>query len=284
MKLLQIAGRDFRLAAVCYWLLPMLLCSILGFAQNIPEPPPNPINFLLQSLRREAQTNLRGEVRELQVFPPRQVPEQIRPEMPAPPPLLPAQLRKNYLVTAELGESIAGRQTWRIQLQPKNNNAASYTIWIDQKWLLRLGTQERDPNGEVVYSARFIRLNTPNLRQQPRQLNLLEPSPKLQRFVETQTGLLLPEGFLVFEIRPRTVGKNNLAALEVRASNGMGVLVLVFTSIGTANTPRIVSRKVGRAFVWVIGNLRRAELERSAASIVGNLNLDALLSSFGALR
>lgn len=264
------------------WVLPFVLG--LAFAQVILESPPNPIGFLLRSLEREAATNLRGEVREIQTFPPRQVPEQTRADLPAPPPLAAAWIRRNFVVSASYGEAIAGRDTWQIRLQPKNPNAASFSVWIDQKWLLRLGMEERDPSGEVVYSGRFSKVNNPNPRQQARQLNILEPNPKLQRFVETQTGLLLPEGFSVFEIRPRSVGKDNLAALEVRASNGFGVLVVVFSPIGTANTPRIVSRKLGQAFVWVVGNLTRAELERSARSIMGNLSLDTLLSSFGALR
>jgi hypothetical protein len=260
------------------------LSSLFAFAQTIPEAPSNPVAFLVRALQREAVTNLRGEVRELQTFPPRQVPEQTRADMPAPPPLLPAWIRRNFRVDAEIGEQIAGRETWRIDLQPKNASAASFTIWIDQKWQLRLAIQERDSSGDVVYSARFVRLGNPTQRQNARQLNLLEPRPKLQIFVEAQTGLALPDGFEVVEIRPRTVGKDNLPALEVRASNGIGVLVFVFAPIGTANTPRIVSRKLGRAFVWVIGNLNRSELERSAGSINASLSLDTLLTGFQGLR
>jgi negative regulator of sigma E activity len=221
----------------------------------------------------------------LQLFPPRQVPEQTRADLPAPPPMLPAWIRRNFNVSAESGEQIAGRETWRIRLQPKNNSAASYVFWLDQRWLLRLAAEERDSSGEVVYSARFVRLGTPNPRQQARQLNLLEPKPKLQSFVQSQTGLQLPDGFEVVEIRPRTVSKDNLPALEVHASNGIGVLLYVFAPIGTANTPRIVSRKLqARTFVWVVGNLSRAELERTASSVGAGLNLDSLLLSFQGLR
>jgi hypothetical protein len=266
-----------------FFLLPFAFC--LAFAQTIPEPPNNPINFLVRALQREAVTNLRGEVREMQLFPPRQVPEQTRADLPAPPPLLPAWIRRNFSVSTELGEQIAGRETWRIALQPKNSNAARYIFWLDQKWQVRLGAEERDSSGEVVYSARFVRLGTPTQRQQARQLNLLTAKPKLQSFVQAQTGLQLPDGFEVVEIRPRTVSKDNLPALEVHASNGIGVLVYVFAPVGTANTPRIVSRKLtARTFVWVIGNLSRAELERSASSINTTLSLETLLSSFQGLR
>jgi hypothetical protein len=277
-------GRTFilRLSSV---LALFALFSLFALAQTIPEPPANPINFFVRALQREAVTNLRGEVREVQVFPPRQVPEQTRTDLPAPPPLLPAWIRRNFNVSVELGEQVAGRETWRIRLQPKNSSAASYVFWIDQKWQVRLAAEERDSSSEVVYTARFVRVGTPTQRQQARQLNLLEPKPKLQSFVQAQTGLQLPDGFEVVEIRPRTVSKDNLPALEVRASNGIGVLVYVFAPVGTANTPRIVSRKLAaRTFVWVVGNLSRPELERSASSVGAGLNLDSLLLSFQGLR
>ena len=136
----------------------------------------------------------------------------------------------------------------------------------------------------MTFEARFTSLATPKPRQQARHLTLLEPKPKLELFVERETGLELPEGFLVFDLRSRTVGKNNLPALELRASNGISVVVLVFAPIGTSNTPRIVSRNIGGSFVWAIGNLARAELEKTAASVKAPLDLNLLLSSYQNLR
>ncbi len=265
-------------------LLILVVCSVGAFAQVIPEPPQNPIAFLIRALEREAQTNLRGEVLEKQLFPPRAKPEQSRADLPAPPPLSASWIRKNFVAKAELGESIAGRETWRISLVPKVSSAPSFRLWIDQKWLLRLGIEERDSSGEITFEARFTSLGNPKPRQQARQLTLLEPKPKLEAFVQRETGLQLPEGFLVFELRSRTVGKNNLPALELRASNGISVLVLVFAPIGTSNTPRIVSRNIGSSFVWIIGNLTRSELEKTAGSVKAPLDLNLLLSSYQNLR
>lgn len=256
--------------------------STLAIAQT--EAPKNPIAFLINALEREAQTNLRGEVLEKQIFPPRANPEQTRTELPAPPPLSANWIRKNFYVKAELGETIAGRNTWRIDLEPKASSAPSFTLWIDQKWLLRLAIQERDSSGDITFDARFTSLNNPKPRQQARQLMLLEPKPKLENFVQSQTGVQLPEGFSVFDLRPRTVGKNNLPALELRASNGISVLVMVFAPIKTSNTSRIVSRIIGNGFVWVIGNLARAELEKTAGSVKSGLDLGVLLSSYQNLR
>ncbi|MEY4530715.1 MAG: hypothetical protein RLZZ156_1436 [Deinococcota bacterium] len=267
---------------VWYILLAVYLFTFYSLAQT--EAPKNPIAFLINALEREAQTNLRGEVLEKQIFPPRANPEQTRTELPAPPPLSANWIRKNFYARAELGEVIAGRTTWRIHLEPKMSNAPSFTLWIDQKWLLRLGIQERDSSGDVTFDARFTSLSNPKPRQQARQLMLLEPKPKLENFVQSQTGVQLPEGFTIFDLRPRTVSKDNLPALELRASNGISVLVLVFAPIKTSNTSRIVSRIIGNGFVWVIGNLARAELEKTAGSVKRNLDLDVLLSSYQNLR
>ncbi len=268
------------------WIVVFLLSlsSFLYALATGTEPPKNPINFLISALEREAQTNLRGEVLEKQIFPPRANPEQTRTDLPAPPPLSADWIRKNFYAKAELGENIAGRNTWRIILEPKASSAPSFTLWIDQKWLLRLAIEERDSSGDVTFEARFISLGNPKPRQQARQLTLLEAKPKLENFVQTQTGLQLPEGFQVFDLRPRTVGKNNLPALELRASNGISVIVVVFAPIGTSNTSRIVSRIIGNGFVWVIGNLVRVELEKTASSVKSRLDLGVLLSSYQNLR
>jgi negative regulator of sigma E activity len=268
---------------VWHVLLPFYLFTFFALATGT-EPPPNPIAFLIRALEREAQTNLRGEVLEKQIFPPRANPEQTRAELPAPPPLSANWIRDNFYVRAELGETIAGRETWRISLEPKNTNAPSFNLWIDQKWLLRLAIQERDSSGDMTFDARFISLGSPKPRQQARQLMLLEPKPKLENFVQRETGVQLPQGFNIFDLRPRTVGKNNLPALELRASNGISVLVLVFAPIGTSNTSRIVSKIIGNGFIWVIGNLARAELEKTAGSVKSSLDLGLLLSSYQNLR
>jgi negative regulator of sigma E activity len=264
-------------------LLPFYLLTLYALATGT-EPPQNTIAFLIRALEKEAQTNLVGEVLEKQIFPPRANPEQTRNELPAPPPLSANWIRKNFDTKAEEGEIIAGRSTWKIHLEPKISSSPSFTLWIDQKWLLRLGIQERDSSGDITYEARFTSLSSPKPRQQARRLMLLEQKPKLEQFIQNQTGVQLPEGFSIFDLRPREVSTEKLSALELRASNGISVLVMVFSPIKTSNTARIVSRIVGNGFVWVIGNLARAELEKTASSVKRNLDLGVLLSSYQGLR
>jgi negative regulator of sigma E activity len=273
-----------RVWRILFTFLPFYLFTFLSSAQTLPEAPKNPIAFLIRALEKEAQTNLRGEVLEKQIFPPRANPDQTRTELPAPPPLSAAWIRKNYYATAENGENIAGRSTWRINLEPQTSNAPSFTLWIDQKWLLRLAVQERDSSGDITFDARFSSVSNPKPRAQARQLMLLEAKPKLENFVQRETGLQLPAGFNIFDLRTRSIGKNNLPALEVRASNGISVLVLIFAPIRTGNTSRIVSKIIGNGFIWIIGNLPRAELEKTASSVKASLDLMVLLSSFQNLR
>ncbi len=269
------------------WLLFFLLAisSWVALAQTIPDLPSNPISFMMRALQAEAKLKWQGVVKERQLFPPRAEPEQTRAEIPAPPPLSPRWLRENFNSKAFFGENIAGRETWRIDLIPKIAGVPSFSIWLDRQYLVRLAVQERDADNIITYDARFTSLeNKPQQRKDVKQLMKLEPHPKLEAFVQRETGLVLPAGFHLFDIRPRTVGKDNLNALEVRASNGISVLVMIFAPIGTGNSGKVVSRNVAGAFVWVIGNLLRPELERTAGSIRSPLNLGVLLSSFGQFK
>ncbi len=284
---MRVQDKEQKTKRIRQWIAIFLLLPLSSFLYAIAtgtEPPKNPIKYLFNALEQEAKTNLRGQVLEKQIFPPRANPEQTRTDLPAPPPLSANWIRKNYDVKAENGEVIVGRNTWRISLEPKNSNAPSFNLWIDQKWLVRLGIQERDSSGDVTYEARFTNIENPKPRPQARKLIQLEPKPKLENFVQSQTGVQLPEGYSIFDLRPRTVSKNNLPALELRASNGMSVLILVFSPIKTSNTARIVSRIVGNGFIWVVGNIARSELEKTASSVKKNLDLDVLLSSFQNLR
>ena len=262
----------------------LVLGSLVSSAQTIADPPKNPLNFLIRALEREAQTNLTGEVLETQIFPPRAEPNKIRADLPMPP-FSPDWIRKNFMVTASFGEAIANRETWKISLEPRNSEAASFTFWIDQKWLLRLGIEERDSSNEMTFAARFNSFSgNPKPRQNPRQFILLENKPKLEAFVQRETALQLPIGFQLFDLRPRTVGKNNLPALELRASNGISVLVIVFAPIGTGNQARVAVRNISGSFVWVIGNLPHSDLEKTANSIKAPLDLALLMAGFQNLR
>jgi hypothetical protein len=257
-----------------------LLLAGVALAQNVPMPPVNPLNYFLRALEREAALNVRGSILERQVFPPRKDIELTKTEFPAPPPIFPALLRQNWRVTVRTGETIAGRQSWRLEFASSDDRAPRFTYWIDREWNIRLGVEETDFQGNVTYSARYTSLEKPLKRNSPRRLTRLEPRPKLEAFVRQQIGgYYLPDGFKLFEVRPRTV-RDNQNALELRASNGLSVLVVVFSPVGTGKNPKLVVRDLKGAWVWVIGNLPTDELERVATSIRVPLEIGSLLNGF----
>ena len=264
----------------------VLLGASLALAQNVPAMPVNPLNFLMKSLQTEAGINLKGVVQENVIFPPRKEPEQTKDSLPAPAPINPNLLRQNFSSSIVAGETIAGRSTWKIVLTPNNHDAPTLTYWIDRDWHVRLAVEERDFNNTVTAQARFTSVEgKPTPRKDGRQLGKLEFKPKLEAFLQKTVGeIILPEGFRMFVLKTRTVGKDNLPALELRASNGLSVLVMVFSPIKTRATPKLATRQLiikgSETWLWVIGNLPEAQLQRTADSIVMPLDLNALLVKF----
>jgi hypothetical protein len=260
------------------WL--VMLCGVIAFAQSVPTPPANPLNYFLKSLENEAGLNVRGSVMERQTFPPRKAPDATRTDFPAPPPLVVALLRQNWRVTISTGEPIAGRETWRLEFTPNNAAAPRFTYWMDREWNLRLAIEERDAFGDVTYSARYQSIDKPSKRSQRRTLTRLELRPVLEKFVRAQVGAYyLPDGFRLVDVRPRTV-RDNQAALDLRASNGLSVIVVVFAPIGTGRNAKLVVRDLKGSWVWVIANLERTELEQIADSVKAPLEMTGLLSGF----
>jgi hypothetical protein len=264
----------------------LLLVTGFAIAQNVPAMPENPMNFLLRSLQNEAGINLKGVVQETVIFPPRKEPEQTKENLPAPPPINQNLLRQNFSSSIMAGEQIVGRNTWKVTLTPHNHDAPTISFWIDREWHTRLALEERDFNNIVTTQARFTSIDgKPIARTDGRKLGKFEFKPKLEAFLQKTVGeIALPEGFRIFVLKTRTVGKDNLPAFEVRASNGLSVLVIVFSPIKTRATPKLATRKLltknADAWVWVIGNLPEGQLQRTANSIVNPLDLNGLLVKF----
>ena len=261
-------------------LLLVMLCSLIAVAQSIPVPPANGLNYFLKSLENEAGLNVHGVVMEQQIFPPRKEPTATRTDFPAPPPLVVALLRQHWRVAVSNGEQVAGRDTWKLELIADNPAAPRFTYWIDREWNLRLAVEERDVTGDLTYSARYQAIQKPTKRSQRRTLTRLELRPKLEVFVRAQIGkYYLPDGFRLLDVRPRTV-RDNQAALDLRASNGLSVIVIVFAPIATGRNAKLIVRDLKGSWVWVIGNLERTELEQIAGSVNAPLEITVLLSGF----
>ncbi len=259
----------------------VMALSVNAFAQTPTFTPERPPLFLGKSLEREAGFKVTGVIAQTVTFPPSKNQERALQELPAPPVIEGQLLRRNFRASIEAGEPIAGRDTWRLTLKPNNPNAPTFHFWIDREWLVRLGFEELDSSGTVTDRARFTSLDgVPKALKNPRRLNRFKYDPSLEATVLTALpGLSLPEGFRVMALRPRDV--NGQSGLEVRASNGLSVMVLVISPVANRSGSKLAVRNVSGTWLWVVANLPKAELERVAGSLasvdlvgLGNLIAD----------
>jgi hypothetical protein len=80
-------------------------------------------------------------------------------------------------------------------------------------------------------------------------------------------------------LRPRDL--NGQQGLEVRASNGLSVMVLVISPVANRQGPKLAVRNVSGTWLWVVANMPKVELDRVANSLasvdlvsLGNLIAD----------
>jgi hypothetical protein len=244
----------------------------LAFAQELPKVRP-----LLNSLYdNEATSVLTGEVLETQLFPPRKLADQILGELPLLPLMIPELIDANFRLQLEAGKQIAGRDTFKLSLEPKNKIAPRWTFWVDREWRHRLAFEETDFVGNVTAKAQFIGIKNPPAPREKRKGRRAPLKPELEKNVMTALkGLSLPEGFRVLGAQIKDA--NGQRRLEVRASNGLSVIAVVFAPNATKAGPKLAVRDLNGAWIWVIANLPKADLERVAASVTGPINLPELI-------
>jgi negative regulator of sigma E activity len=244
----------------------------LTFAQELPKVRP-----LLNSLYdNEATSVLTGEVLETQLFPPRKQADQILSELPLLPLMVSELLETNFRLQLEPDNKIAGRETYKISLEPKNKIAPRWTFWVDREWKHRLAFEETDFAGNITAKAQFIGIKATPTPREKRKGRRTQIKPQLEKNVMAAfKGLSFPEGFRVFGAQLKDV--NGQRRLELRASNGLSVIVMVFAPVSTKAGPKLAVRDVNGAWVWVIANLPKADLKRVAASVNGPISLPELM-------
>jgi hypothetical protein len=244
----------------------------LAFAQDLPKVRP----FLNSIYENEATTVLTGEVLETQLFPPRKQADQILSELPLLPLMTPELMNANFKVNLEDGKKIAGRETYQVSFEPNNKIAPRWTFWVDREWRHRLAFEETDFEGNITAKAQFIGIKgtpTPREKRKGRRAPL---KPELERnLLGALKGLSLPEGFRVLGAQIKDA--NGQRRLEVRASNGLSVIALVIAPKQTKAGPKLAVHDAKGAWVWVIANLPKANLEQVANSVNGPINLPELI-------
>ena len=257
-------------------LIMIVLIFGLAFAQELPKVRP----FLNSLYDNEATSVLNGEVLETQLFPPRKQADQILGELPLLPLMIPELIDANFRLRLEDGQKIAGRETYKLSLEPKNKIAPRWTFWVDREWHTRLAFEETDFAGNVTAKAQFVGIKGAPVPREKRKGRRAQLKPELEKNVMTALkGLSLPEGFRVLGAQIKDA--NPQRRLEVRASNGLSVIALVFAPNQTKAGPKLAVRNLNGAWVWVIANLPKADLERVANSINGPINVPELIQRLG---
>jgi hypothetical protein len=244
----------------------------LAFAQELPKAMP----FLNNLYENEATSVLTGEVLETQLFPPRKQADQILSELPLLPLMIPELIEANFRLQLEADKKIAGRETYKLSLEPKNKIAPRWTFWVDREWRHRLAFEETDFAGNVTAKAQFIGIKGGPVTREKRKGRRAPLKPELEKNVMMALkGLSFPEGFRVLGAQIKDA--NGQRRLEVRASNGLSVIALVLAPNQTKAGPKLAVRDVSGAWVWVIANLPKANLEQIANSLNGPINLPELI-------
>jgi hypothetical protein len=244
----------------------------LAFAQELPKVRP----FLNSVYENEATNVVTGEVLETQLFPPRKLADQILSELPLLPLMIPELIDANFRLQLEAGKKIAERETYKLSLEPKNKIAPRWTFWVDREWKHRLAFEETDFAGNVTAKAQFIGIKGAPAPREKRKGRRAPLKLELEKNVLTALkGLSLPEGFRVLGAQLKDVKSQR--RLEIRASNGLSVIAVVLAPVSTKAGPKLAVRDANGAWVWVIANLPKANLEQIANSVNSPINLPELI-------
>ena len=227
------------------------------------------VDTLISALKKSLVAEARGTAVLELVFPPNKTPvrqARLLPRLGA----VPALIRRNFTVTLEGQEALAGRTARRYSLTARNPQAAPWTIWIDSVWNVPLAYQEQQQDGTLARRAAFISVNAAPARLKT-PLSARTPDPALKKaLLNALPGLKLPAGFEPLSLKLRTNAGGNSAS-EVVLSDGLNVLALIASKNAVKAAPGVAVRKLNGAALWLVGNLPQNALE---AALDGVQTLD----------
>lgn len=212
----------------------------------------------LTAALRQART-ARGSVEVSVFFPPRTVPTRRANVLPRVP-FRPALLAGHFTVTRQEAPPVAGRDVFRFDLTPKVGQAARWSLWIDRAWNVPLAFEERMPDGTLARRAAFTRVDGEPV-QRPQKITPV-PAGLRRSVLAALPGLRFPPGFTPTAVEVRAQG-----GTEITLSDGVNVLALVIAPRNVRAAPGVASRRVGKDFVWLVGNLPDAPLRQALAGI-----------------
>lgn len=214
----------------------------------------------LQAWQRAQRLEVRGAVESSVFFPPRDRATRRAPALPRVE-FLPQLVRRNFDVQAFAPEPVAGRETVRYDLIPKNGAAGRWSVWLDAQWNVPLAFEERTPDGDLVRRAAFTRVDAPPQPRPPSRRAKPANAALKGALARALPGLELPARFEPVQARAHPRGP------EVVLSDGVNVLALVVTTRPVRPAPGVAVRRVGKRYLWLVGNLPNGQLERALAGV-----------------
>ncbi|ULH14724.1 hypothetical protein MF271_12030 [Deinococcus sp. KNUC1210] len=151
----------------------LLLGLLAGTAQAAD------VDTLLSALKKSLVAEARGTAVVEVAFPPSKNPvrqARLLPRLGA----VPALIRRNFTVTLEGQEVLAGRTALRYSLVARNTQAAPWTIWVDSVWNVPLAYQEQRQEGTLARRAAFLTVNAAPARLKT-PLSVRVPDPALKK-------------------------------------------------------------------------------------------------------
>jgi len=200
-----------------------------------------------------------------------------------------AQLQMNYQFTVESMERIAGRETQRILIQPKDNLRYGYRLWVGNKNAILLKSDLLNEKGESLEQAMFADISVVDKIPE----NLLTPTSTGEGFTwyerepdDSEPMILgsdwkiesLPKGFLVSSRFVHKMPGSNVPSEHWVLTDGLASISIyfekltgdqdLFEGISPMGVVNAFGALVAEHQITVIGEVPAGTVEQLAHSVV----------------
>lgn len=233
-------------------LLTLLLLSGAAFAGDWQS---------LQKAMQNSRTQMpAGSVEVLVLFPPSSKPMKVRNDLPQLN-FLPSMVKKNFDLTWEDNQMVAGRSTTMYTLTPRNRLSNAWMIWVDDEWQVPVAYQQQDLNGTTMRRAAFQSFTgVLNKLEKPYRQKLAYKAATEQKVLKALPGLGLPRPYRVVGIKRAQF--QDVPSVEIYLSDGLNVIPVVVAPKAVQEAEGVAVVRLDQQFVWVVAKLPPAELLR----------------------
>ncbi|WP_188998968.1 hypothetical protein [Deinococcus roseus] len=199
-----------------------------------------------------------GKVEVLVLFPPSDKPMKMRKDLPQLS-YLHTLVRKNFKLSAETHQVIAGRSTTMYTLSPRNKLSNAWMVWVDDEWQVPVAYQQQDLNGTTLRRAAYQSFKgTLNPLATPFKPKVRYNADLESRILAALPGLSLPRPYRVVGFKHTQF--QDVPSTEVYLSDGLNVIPVIIAPKGVQQAEGVAVISLNRQFVWVVAKLPPAEL------------------------